>query len=231
MNLLIIEDEEKLAKFTEDFFAKKGWSCVTVPGKEELADLLKTDLEIDIILLDLMLGREHGEDLLKMIRKNNKQVPIIVTTAVGQLSKKIELFNLGADDYLVKPFEIEELEVRIDSLMKKYKKIRKVRKTVIEIDSEFTLNLNSKSVCRKKGGATLAQLTGKEAELFKILLDSKGQVVDNDRIIQSVWHTKPGYQSNVITATLKRLKAKLKPIQLDEKIVTVKGVGIKFAGI
>ncbi len=228
MNLLIIEDEEKLAKFTEDFFAKKGWSCVTVPGKEELADLLKTDLEIDIILLDLMLGREHGEDLLKMIRKSNKQVPIIVTTAVGQLSKKIELFNLGADDYLVKPFEIEELEVRIDSLMKKYKKIRKVQKTVIEIDSECELNLDSKSVSRKKDKMILAQLTSKEADLFKILLNSRGQVVDNDQIIQSVWGSKPGYQSNVVTATLKRLKAKLKPIQLDEKVVTVKGVGIKF---
>lgn len=230
MKLLIIEDEASIAQYLIDFFKTRGWTCQWIDRKEQLKELLKEDFDFDTILLDLNLNGENGEDFLKQIRKKNGYTPIVVTTAVGQLGRKIDLFNLGADDYMVKPYEVEELQIRIINLIKKISQLQKTTKKpkTYDLPKDFEFNPNLKTIQHKKNKTLKTQLTAKEAALLLELVMAKGEIVKNDDMIQSIWESKLGYQSNVISATLKRLKAKLSTLKLGGNIVTIKGVGIRL---
>lgn len=228
MNLLLIEDEVAIAQYLKDFFETRGWDCTWIDQKRKLSALLQEDFSFDIVLLDLNLNGENGEDFLKQIRKRNGTMPVIVTTAMGQLGRKIDLFNLGADDYMVKPYEVEELEIRMLNLTKKMSRLQKKRSKTYDLPNDFELNFELKKIYNKKDKSQEIQLTAKETSLLFELIQAKGEIVKNEDIIRSVWGSKLGYQSNVIAATLKRLKDKLAIFKLDQKIATIKGIGIRL---
>jgi DNA-binding response OmpR family regulator len=224
-SVLIVEDEKEIADFTAVFFQNKGWQAETAKNVKE-AKVKQKNIDFDAIILDLNLGGERGEKIIQEIRTKDKNTPVVVTTAFGDLMKKIELFNLGADDYLVKPFEIEELFLRVEILTKKSQKaIKKPR--FVPLGQEFILSNSEKKVCSKDKRIVI-QLTKMESELLSLIASEKNRVHTNESILEKIWKSKPGYQSNVINATLARLKRKMMKSKLDHCIKTVKGVGIVF---
>lgn len=218
MKVLILEDEVKLAEYTAEILSKEGYETTTCVSIEEA---IKKGLEFehDIIILDLMLVGKGGEHLVEHLRKNKSKVPVLVLSALDQINTKVSLINMGADDYMTKPFDDAELVARVNALHRRY------LDTSYEDKQEFgdiAFYWKQNKLVR---GAKEISLTNKEADLFHFLLQNNGKTVKVEDILKKVWQTKVGYHSNVVQSTIRRLRRKVDS-DFDHKLIhNVHGVG------
>ena len=219
--ILIVEDELDLRSTLEFKFKSEGYTVESVSkGKDALAALSRK--KPDLILLDLMLPDMSGLDICKKVRNSpdDHDVSIIMLTAKGEEVDRVLGFELGADDYVVKPFSVRELALRVSTVLKRKEKQEETTKISL---GDIEINL---STYRVFISSTEIQLTAKEFLLFKHLVQKNGRIQPREELLEEVW----GYNSSVTTRTVdthvKRLRSKIGDI--GTKIETVRGVGYRF---
>ena len=217
MRILLIEDEVKVARFIERGLSAERYAVdVAVDGKTGLE--LATTYQYDLILLDLMLPGVEGTEVLKRVRRENTQVPVLVLTARDALGDKIAHFEAGADDYLTKPFAFAELLVRIKALLRRgpVNRSSSIRLADLELDRL------SQQV--KRAGRRI-DLTNKEYALLEYLMVNAGRVLSRNMIIEHVWDQSFDGITNIVDVYVRHLRTKVDSGHDVKLIRTVRGVG------
>ncbi|WP_227395376.1 response regulator transcription factor [Jeotgalibacillus aurantiacus] len=214
--ILLIEDEKNLARFIELELKYEGYNVtVEYDGRDGL-NLALTE-EFDLILLDLMLPSLSGMEICRRIRQS-KDLPIIMITAKDGVMDRVSGLDSGADDYIVKPFAIEELLARMRALL------RRLTPTEGEFLSHKDIQVNPVSYKVTKGNKELT-LTKREFDLLKMLLENKDIVLTRDRILEKVWGFDAEVETNVVDVYIRHLRNKLDPANSSSYIKTVRGTG------
>jgi len=215
----VVEDEHKIANSIKKGLELESFAVdVSFTGSEGF-DLASSE-EYDLIILDIMLPGLSGLEICKKLRKENIHTPILMLTARGQVSDKVEGLNSGADDYLTKPFAFEELLARVRALT------RRPKGSVGQVLSIENLSLNTLNFEVKRGKKQI-MLSSKEYALLEYLLRHPNQVLSKDQIINHVWDYESDVLPNTVEVYIGYLRGKLgKP----EIIKTVRGFGYKLEG-
>lgn len=221
MRLLIVEDEKDLAENLRKGLTEQGYAVDVALDGEEGGFLAETE-PFDLIILDLMLPKVDGVTICKDLREKGINTPILMLTAKSRLEDKVEGFNIGADDYLTKPFSMMELFVRVKALLKRKDQIDL---PVLEVN-DLKIDLFKHEVSR---GAEKIELTPKEFSILELLAKNKDGVVTRTMILDHVWDT--GYTgiSNIVDVLVGTLRKKIDKPGLTKLIQTVYGVGFKLA--
>mgnify|MGYP001439818244 FL=1 len=226
MKILVIEDEPDIRRNLEYNISREGYNVLTAGSLSEAEEIVNSN-SLSLILLDLMLPDGSGLDLCKKFKSNSKteSIPIIILTAKDDEVDKVVGFELGADDYVTKPFSVRELILRIKAILKR----GQTKKEVVEVERQFgdlKIDIESHEVFVD---SVQIDLTALEFKLLNQLVETRGRVQSRDQLLQDVW----GYSAEVTTRTvdthIKRLRNKLG--SMGKYVQTIRGVGYKFARI
>ena len=221
MKALIVEDTAEIAQQVGEVLASAGWqSAVAETGSD--ARPLARDPSLSLIVMDRMLPDADGLDIVAELRALGVETPVIMLTALGQTDARIEGYQRGADDYLAKPFEPDELLARIGALMRRSE--GRVR-TDLRVCGDIELHIKARRAHR--GGRHLA-LSPKEFDLLDYLLDHAGAVVTRDMLLRHVWKLNFDPGTNVVDVNIGRLRRKLDPDGVSPVLHTVRGVGFRL---
>jgi two-component system OmpR family response regulator/two-component system copper resistance phosphate regulon response regulator CusR len=217
MHVSIIEDDPVIAKAVSTAIREAGHQCTWVAdGESAIRD--KTLMSSDIAVLDMMLPKASGLEVLRAARQAGVRTPVIVLTARGSIPDKLEGFEAGADDYLVKPFAIDELLARIEAVHR-----RTAHKPTMELDAgDLHLSLATKRLAM--AGRTV-ELTPTEFSILELLMRYKGQVVTRKMLCEHVWGFDWDGPTNVIEVHINRLRGKLDKGRTESLIRTIRGRG------
>ena len=215
-NILIVEDEANISDFVKGELEYEGYNvCIKEDGREGLEEALKN--EYDLIILDVMLPSMNGFEICRRL-KREKQSPIIMLSAKDSVMDKVNGLQIGADDYIAKPFAIEELLARIEVVFRRQDNLNNY---IIKF-KDITINKSSRIV--KRNGTDI-NLTNKEYELLTILIDNKDKVVTREELLEKIWGYGYEPETNVIDVYIRYLRAKLNSENKEEYIQTVRSVG------
>ena len=219
MRILIIEDEKKVAKALREGLEAEHYE-VSLAANGEEGFFLASQGSFDLVLLDLMLPRRNGIDVLATLRKRSIQTPVFVLTAKDAVEDRVLGLDRGADDYLIKPFAFPELLARIRALLRRGRmdQILKLQREDLEMD------LVTRKVSR---GAQPLDLTAKEFDILEHLLRHWGRVVSREMLARGVWHVtaRATPLDNVIDVTIARLRRKIDDPFEKKLLHTVRGMG------
>lgn len=217
MKVLIVEDERTLSDTIKQCICKKFDTEQAYDGYE--AYMMAKENIYDAIILDLMLPEMSGYDVLLKLRENKVLTPVLILTAKDTLNDKLKGFNYGADDYLVKPFEREELLARLEAI------IRRTNGAYKQDELEFKdlkLNIKSRRTFIKDKEITLQ---GKQFDILEYLINSKGTIITKEQIFDKIWGFDSFTTTNVVEVYASGLRKILKQYGYDKYIKTIRGVG------
>jgi len=217
MKLLIVEDELKVCSFLKQGFEEEMFTVDTAHDGEQGAFLALTE-EYDAMILDLMLPKKSGIEVLKEVRKV-KNTPVLILTARGQLESKLEGLNLGADDYLTKPFALAECIARVRSLVRRAQSDKTLS---VLAAGDLTVDQMQHIVRRN---SEVIDLTAKEFKLLEYLLRNKNVVLTRSSIIEHIWEVTFDSDTNVLDVYMTRLRKKVDDGFEQKLIHTIRGVG------
>jgi two-component system alkaline phosphatase synthesis response regulator PhoP len=227
LSILLVEDEENLQDTLKLNFEIEGYNVVSAYNGVEALKAIQNEY-FDLIILDVMLPEIDGIAVCENIRLSNTEIPILMLSAKNQSSDRVLGLKKGADDYVTKPFSLEELLIRVKMLINKSKKIS--AKEPVADEYNFGKNIiNFKSLeCTNKTGESVA-LTKKEIMLLKLLIENKNEVVPREKILQSVW----GYNIYPTTRTVDNFILNFRKYFEDDSrnpkyFHSVRGIGYKF---
>ena len=229
MKILIVEDDAGISDFVIPELEHEGYTtCLAVTGREALEKFENENP--DLVLLDIMLPELNGLEVLRRIRATS-MVPVILETARGETIDKINGLNLGADDYIPKPFEIEELLARINALFRRVN-FGKSQETASSIKN-LTLNLDRMSFSIKNDkkqdegdeDKVEVQLSKTEFLFLKLLIENQGKVFSRQQIIDEIWGVGHYIDENTVDVYVGYLRSKISEYTKDEYIRTVRGAG------
>ncbi len=219
--ILLVEDDLNLGNILSEYLSLKKYEVELCKNGEEGIEKFKMN-NFDLSILDVMMPRKDGFTLAKEIRAINKNIPIIFLTAKSMLKDKIEGFNIGADDYITKPFNTEELILRINAVLKRSQNVIyedavfNIGKYVFDYQKR-TLKTNNKTV----------SLTSKENELLKLLCENSNQTVEREKALPQIWKDDNYFTSRSMDVYITKLRNYLKDDNSIE-IVNVHGIGFKL---
>lgn len=225
MRILIVEDEKKVGKFLAKGFQAESYAVDMATDGEEGSRLALTE-PYDAIILDVMLPKKDGFHILKEIREAKISTPVLMLTSKGDVEDRVEGLNLGADDYLPKPFAFSEVLARIRAI---------VRRSSADIQSsmlavgDLTIDLLSRRVTRASVENPLQRkeilLTNKEFQLLEYLVRNKGRVLSRIILTEHVWDMNFDSETNIVDVIINRLRRKIDDDFTSKLIHTVRGVG------
>ena len=222
--ILIAEDEESLAAGLEYGLGREGHEVVLAKDGEQALALARQE-RFDLILLDVMMPKKSGFDVLKALRDDGHAVPIILLTAKGQELDKVRGLDLGADDYVTKPFSLSELAARIRARLKRGAGLGAVVPDVLEFGG-LRVDL---AALRIERGAEHKEISVKEADMLRLLWRERGRPVARERFLREVWHLERAPSTRTVDQHVVKLRQKL---EIDPEnprhIVTVFGVGYRL---
>ena len=217
MKILVVEDEKDLNNIITKHLKKNNFSVDSVFDGEEALEYLNYG-DYDVIILDIMIPKVNGYEVVKNLRANKNETAVLMLTARDAIDDKIKGLDLGADDYLVKPFDFRELIARIRVLVRrKYGNVS----NKIQID-DLVVDISKKSV--RRAGKNI-ELTGKEYEVLEYLVQNKGRVLSRDKIRDSVWDYGYEGESNIIDVLIKNIRKKIDIGDSKPLIHTKRGLG------
>lgn len=220
MRILVVEDERKIAGFIRQGLEEHGFD-VEVCGNGDDAYTLATTRPYDAVVLDIMLPGRDGLSILRGLRERKNTVPVILVTARTELNERVDGLNLGADDYLTKPFYIEELIARIHAVARRVKD-----------DSPGLLQADDLSVDllqrRVRRGTRDIELTAREFSLLERLLRMPGRVYTRTQLLEHVWGYDFDPETNLVDVNIRRLRKKIDGESETPLIETVRGVGYRI---
>lgn len=219
MKLLLIEDEHKVADFIKKGLEVNGYTVEAVHDGRSGLQLGKERI-YDLIILDVNLPVINGFEVCRLLRESNIKTPILMLTALGTTKDKVLGFNLGSDDYLVKPFEFEELTARVKALIKRAKAIPSSQ-SIIQV-ADLVLDSDSKVVSRNNH---MIELTAKEFMLLEYLMRNQGKVLSRSDIAEKIWDISFDTGTNVIDLYIFYLRKKIDKNFTPKLIHTQVGMG------
>jgi two-component system, OmpR family, alkaline phosphatase synthesis response regulator PhoP len=219
--ILLVEDEPGVLLTVSDLLSAEGYAVESaVDGPTGLARAANEPF--DLVILDVMLPGKNGLEVCRELRQQGKDVAVLMLTAKTQLVDRVVGLKLGADDYLIKPFEPPELLARIEALLRRVKKEKRagvVRFTFGKVEVDF------QSGDVRKDGVPVS-LASKELELLHYLVDHRGKVVSRDELLEGIWEYQPGVSSRTIDVHVAWLRQKLEDNPQNPRYIhTVRGVG------
>ena len=214
IKILIVEDEKPINDLIEMNLAEAGYSCKCAYDGMEAADIIENE-RFDLILLDIMLPKVNGYELLEYIKP--LEMPVIFLTAKGSLEDRVKGLKLGADDYLVKPFEIVELLARVETLLRRMGKTQ----TEFTID-DVTIDTRSHTI---KRGSREIPLTNKEYELLLLFVRNRNIALFRESLYERVWESDYMGDSRTVDLHVQRLRKKL---HWEDKIKAIYKVGYRL---
>jgi two-component system OmpR family response regulator len=220
VKVLIIEDEKKIASFVRKGLEAQGFVVeVSSHGDEGFA--LATSRPYDVAILDIMLPGKDGLSILRNLRERKIPLPVILLTARSELNERLEGLNLGADDYLTKPFHIEELIARIHAVTRR---ATGAGQSILAV-ADLKMNLLTRNVTR---GETGIELTAREFSLLEHLMRSPGRVLTRIEICERVWDYNFDPGTNLVDVYIQRLRKKVDGESPRKLIETIRGVGYRI---
>ena len=223
IQLLLVEDDQRIAALIKQGLEEQGFE-VTAAYDGLMGKKLAVNRSYDIIITDIILPNLNGIDLCKEIRRVKPDVPIIMLTALGTTDDKVEGFDAGADDYLVKPFELRELLVRIRALLKRSASNNQVQGFILRY-ADIEMNMHTKIVKRNNKEI---ELTPKELKLLEYMMQNPERVLSRTEIAEKVWDTAFDTGTNFIDVYINYLRKKIDK-DFDTKLIHTKsGLGFIF---
>ncbi len=221
MRILVIEDERKVAEFVARGLRAERFAVDMANDGQAGWDMAKA-CQYDLVVLDLMLPGLNGLEVLKRIRRQGSQVPVLILTARAGTAEKVEKFEAGADDYLTKPFAFDELLVRVKALLRRGSPDRSslLRVGDLEIDRQ-------KQQARRAGKRI--ELTSKEYGLLEYLASNAGRIMSRTMIIEHVWDESFQGLTNIVDVYVRHLRSKVDDENPKKLIRTVRGVGYSIS--
>lgn len=224
--ILVMEDEIGIRSFVSINLKREGYEIIEAGTGQEAIQKINDNKDISIALLDVMLPDMSGIDVCKYIRENFNQVGIIMLTAKAQEEDKIEGFISGADDYIVKPFSIKELLVRVSALIRRVKKDENMLKNNEIVSAPFVLDLDKRKLfkdCKE------IELTPTEFSIVKYLMNNARQSLSRDQILNEVWGTNYLYDFKIVDVNIRRIRNKIEDDPSKPKYIqTIWGYGYCF---
>lgn len=217
MKILVVEDERDLNRIITKHLKKNNYSVDSCFDDQEALDFISYS-EYDLIITDIMMPNVDGYEFIDKLRANKNNTPVIMLTAKDTLEDKIVGLDSGADDYIVKPFEFDELLARIRVLMRRNYGLAT---NIIQIE-EVTLDLAKKQVTKS---GEIIDLTGKEYEVLEYLMKNKGSILSRDQILNHVWDYEYEGASNIVDVIIKNIRKKLDRGEGNTIIYTKRGLG------
>ena len=220
MKTLIVEDERKIAEFVKKGLEENGFVVEHCENGTKAWKMVSSR-NYDVIILDIMLPGRDGLSILRQMRREKITTPVVILTARGEPYERIEGLNLGADDYLTKPFYMEELIARIHAVTRRHSG----EQLSIRQAGDLVINLLTREVNR---GDLSIELTSREFNLLEVLMRSPGYVFTRTQLLEHVWGYDFDPQTNVVDVTIRRLRKKINDNVDLPLIETVRGVGYRF---
>ncbi len=219
IKILLVEDEKKIAESISKGLTEKKYE-VDIALDGETGKKLISNIFYDLVILDINLPQMNGYELCRHIRDHNKDIPVFMLTAMGMLDHKLAGFDVGADDYLVKPFDFKELLVRIKALLKRTSHDFN-DDNILQVE-DLTMNLDSRQV--KRNGKVIS-LTAKEFQLLEYFIRNKNRVLSRTDIAMNVWDIDFDTRTNVIDVYINFLRKKIDKDFIQKLIFTYVGIG------
>lgn len=220
MRILVVEDERKLAGFVRKGLEEHGFKVTVCHNGDDAHTLLRAE-PFDLVILDIMLPGRDGLSILRNLRERKNTVPVILVTARTGKEERVEGLTMGADDYIAKPFYMDELVARVQAVLRR----TSGEQLSVLRAGELTVNLITREVRR---GAESVPLTPREFSLLEYLMRSPGRVFTRSQILEHVWGYSFDPGTNLVDVCIQRLRAKLDPDGHESSIDAVRGVGYRF---
>ncbi|MBR6222577.1 MAG: response regulator transcription factor [Lachnospiraceae bacterium] len=219
MTILVVDDESRMRKLLNDFLSKSGYRVIEAGDGEQALTVFYDNKDIDLIVLDVMMPKLDGWEVLKEIRKNSK-VPVIMLTARGDERDELLGFELGVDEYVTKPFSPKVLVARIEAILRRSgaldTEVKLTAGAIVMDISAHDVKVDGKSI----------ELSYKEFELLEYFMNNQGKALSREKILNSVWNYDYFGDARTIDTHVKKLRSKLG--DRGEYIVTIWGMGYKF---
>ena len=220
INVLVVDDEPRMRKLIKDFLTQKDYDVMEAQDGENAIEIYKENIDkIDLILLDVMMPKLDGWSVLRLIRQENKKIPIIMLTARSEEQDELFGFELGVDEYISKPFSPKILVARVEALLrrtiKEDEQIAEIDGIIIN-DEARTVTVDDKNI----------EMSFREYELLKYLIQNKNVALSRDKILNSVWNYEYYGDSRTIDSHIKKIRHKLG--KKGKHIQTIRGIGYKF---
>lgn len=221
--ILVVEDEQDLATTIEYNLAQEGYRSKVAGNGGEALEIVNSAPLPDLILLDLMLPDMSGTDICRQLRaaSHTRDIPVIMVTAKGEEIDRVVGFEVGADDYMVKPFSVRELMLRVRALLRRASGTTK--KTNVLESSDLRLDKLAHKVWV---GEEEIRLTPLEFKLLALLMERRGRVQSRERLLADIWGIQQGVTTRTVDTHVKRLREKLG--EASQHIQTLRGVGYRF---
>ncbi len=220
-NLLLVEDEARVADFIRRGLGAESYVVTHAASGEEALDHLKGG-GFDLVILDLMLPGISGQDVCRQMRSRKDTTPILMLTALDSVDERVDGLRLGADDYLSKPFDFEELLARVEALLR--------RAAIQPAGDAETIAFEGVALDRSSLETTVdgepVELSAKERDLLRLFLVNPGKVMSRERILNSVWSSQEDPMTNIVDVYVGRLRRKL--TGYGDRIQTIRGAGYRM---
>ncbi|MGN0383479.1 MAG: response regulator transcription factor [Eubacterium sp.] len=219
LKILVVDDESRMRKLVKDFLTKKDYIVLEAGDGEEAIDIFFNNNDIALVILDVMMPKMNGWEVCKQIREFSK-VPVVMLTAKGEEQDELLGFDIGADEYISKPFSPKILVARVDALLRRTNKIgvdQIVKAGIIEINkAAHIVTVDGKTV----------ELSFKEFELLTYFVENQGLALSREKILNNVWNYDYFGDARTIDTHVKKLRSKIG--RASEYIITIWGMGYKF---
>ena len=224
--ILILEDEIGIRSFVSINLKREGYEVIEAGTGAEAIEKLSTEKNISLALLDIMLPDTSGIEICKYIKKEFDNMGVIMLTAKSQEDDKIEGFQSGADDYIVKPFSIKELLMRVQALIRRVKKDSDSKKNNMINTPPFLLDPNKRKLYKNE---VEVDLTPTEFSIVKYLMTNDSQSLSRDQILEEVWGSADLYDYKIVDVNIRRIRNKIEDDPSKPKFIqTVWGYGYSF---
>jgi DNA-binding response OmpR family regulator len=220
MRILLVEDERKIARLIQKGLKELGFAVDVIGRGDEALEIILYN-PFEAIVLDIMLPGRDGLSILRALRERSNAVPVLILTARGEICEKVEGLDLGADDYLAKPFAIEELAARLRALVRRRTGENLVRYRI----QDLTLDVATR-VARR--GNRRIDLTAREFSLLECLMRAPGRVFTRTQLCQHVWEYQFDAGTNLVEVYIQRLRRKVDDSEPAKLIQTVRGAGYRI---
>ena len=223
-HILIVDDDNDILELLEYNLTSAGYDVMGFVNTKHVRTVLLEE-KIDLIIMDRNLPDIEGSYYIEMLRSKNITTPVIFLSAKNSTEDIKDGFLRGADDYVTKPFDIEELLLRVKAVLNRYNK--EFKEVVNDISyRDIKLDLNMHKIFIEQKEITLTKL---ETSLLQILISNKGKVLDRDFLLQAVWKDSDNIHPKTVNVAIKRLKEKIDPLKNKDYINTIRGVGYLMA--
>ena len=226
MQILIVEDDEQINNLLREYLSMQGYAVLSASHGLEAISILEKNKDVDLVLLDLMLPFRSGDMVLQQLRENS-EVPVIVLSAKDTVHTKIDLIRMGADDYITKPFDLDEVLVRIEAVLRRVKKAQaKEDKSHEELMfKNLRMDNDAKVVYVKDKPLTF---TSKEYGILELMLQNPTKLFSKANLFESVWNEEYFSEDTTLKVHMSNIRTKIKQYDEEEYIETVWGMGYRL---